>query len=527
MKDWSLGRILSTISGVVAGTDMPSDPTSDVSSGKGVHDAGLGGVVQVGVVIRSGVGGYDCSVRIGGTEIGCQIASNIMSPTYGYSMGFVPPEGSMVVVVLPSRNARRGVVVGAVPLGWTSTPNMPVRQEIPPLYSARKAGYGHYSAFQSPMLDETYSSKVASPNNRPADVLQGEVYLQNEHSCGFFGGSLSGNLHGGGALVKVSRIEDLVRIRSANYERWSDGTVSGDYNDLAYITEEEQSFSYQGERLGDKGLVPGEPVVVGDSTPVIPHPRIKRFVGALGSVCTTIVERPEQTRISKALRDRKTDDEGVLSSHVGEDGSVMVRSAGGMSFERYDRIPSVRRVRKPYDPEGDSEVRHEPVRPFEHGEDEALLPLELFDELAWDQKGAYQRFDEHEKDFRTQEEKDLKVPGDSNRDPSGSTSSMARNDGRRCGVYLAQNGGIVIRDAWGSEISMVGGDIYINDPGSVITTANRSIVSFANDTNAVKARRIAAVESMEVAEIRGARYANIQGGCDEKGGGVLVESFGG
>ena len=527
MKDWTLQRTISTTAGVVAGTDLMSDPTSDISGGRRNSLSGSGGVVQTGIIIRSGVGGYDCAVRIGGREIGCQIASNIMAPTYGYSMGFVPPEGSRVVVVLPSRSALRGIVVGVIPLGWMVTPNTKKKQKVPLLFSRVSAGYSHYGAFSTPVSNEKYSSKVTSPNNRPPDVLHGEMVLKNENSCGFFGGVFSGNMSGGGAFIKTSRIDDLVRVRSANYERWSDETSLNEYNDWAYLSSEEMTFSYQGERMGDKGLTTIGPIVGSSVVPVITHPRIKKFSGALASAETKIVERPEQSRITKDTRSKKQEDEGVFLSHVGEAGELIYRSAGGLSIERYDRIPSVRRIRKPYDPEGDKEVKREPIKPFNHDkEDPAFGPLELFDALAWEQKGVYQRFDEQEKDFKTQEEQDIKTPQDSNNDPAGSSSNMQQNAKKRCGIYLGQNGGITIRDAWGSEISLVGGNIYLSAPGSIVMTANKSIVSLAKDANVVKSKNIVALESMKYTEIRGVSYVNIHGGYTGGNGGVLIESFG-
>ena len=526
-KDWTALRGLNTLAGVAHGGDLLADPTSDILDGRRNHLAGAGGVIQLGQVIRSGVGSYDCAVRINGREVACQIVSNIISPTYGYSLGFVPPEGQRVLVVLPSRNSSRGWVIGCVPFGVCVTPSKDSTIVAPTMYSSSTSGYGHYNAFTAPMKSETYTVRTLSTNNRPPDLLSGEFSLLNENNCGLIGGTLSATLMGGGASIRVSKIEDLVRIRSTNYEKWTDGVTAGEYNDWAYITEEEQFFSYQGERLGDKGLTASGPIIGSAAVPVIVHPRILEFKGALGVAETKFVQRPEQNRITKDSKEKKPEDEGVFSSHTSEAGELMCRSAGGLSFERYDRIPIVRRIRKPYDPEGDKEVEHKPIKPFKHNdEDPAFRPLELFDALAWEQKGVYQRFDEQKKDYRTQEEQEIKTPSDTNFDPPGSSSDMQKNEKRRCGIYLEQNGGITIRDAWGSEISLVGGNIYLNAPGSIVMTANRSIVSFANDSNVMKSKKIAAIESMNYVEMRGVSYVNIQGGYTGGNGGVLIESFG-
>jgi hypothetical protein len=377
------------------------------------------------------------------------------------------------------------------------------------------------------MKNETYTVRTLSTNNRSPDLLSGEFSVLNENNCGIIGGTLSATLIGGGASIRVSKIEDLIRARSTNYEHWTDSNVTGEYNDQAYINKEKYVFSYQGERLGDKGLTASGPIVGSASIPVIPHPRAIEFSGALGTVETKFVQRPEQNRITKDSKEKKPEDEGVFSSHIGEAGELIYRSAGGISIERYDRIPSVRRIRKPYDPEGDKEVKHNPITPFKYNEiDPSLRPLELFDALAWEQKGVYQRFDEQEKDFRAQEEQDIKTPGNANNDPAGSSSNMQQNSKKRCGIYLEQNGGITIRDAWGSEISLVGGNIYLNAAASIVMTANKSIVSFAKDTNVMKAKNIAAMESMKYSEIRGVSYVNIHGGYSGGNGGVLIESFG-
>lgn len=526
---WTTKVDRSTVSGVISGGQLASDPTSDVSSGRRSYNSGAGGIVQIGKVIRSGVGVYDCAVRIGSREIGCQVAGPVMAAAYGYSIASVPTEGSFVVVMLPSMNAMRGFVLGILPLGWMVAPNDASKLNLPSVYDSEdKAGYGHYAAFTNRIVDSsTYSAKIASPNNRPSDILQGEFGFINEHSCGFFGGVFSANIYGGAATIKVSRIDDMIRVRSENYERWSDESVLNEYNDWAYLTSEEQTFSYQGERLGDKGLTASGPIIGSAAAPAIVHPRMLEFKGALGVAETKFVQRPEQNRITKDSKEKKPEDEGVFSSHTSEAGELMCRSAGGLSFERYDRIPIVRRIRKPYDPEGDKEVEHKPIKPFKHNdEDPAFRPLELFDALAWEQKGVYQRFDEQKKDYRTQEEQEIKTPSDTNFDPPGSSSDMQKNEKRRCGIYLEQNGGITIRDAWGSEISLVGGNIYLNAPGSIVMTANRSIVSFANDSNVMKSKKIAAIESMKYVEMRGVSYVNIQGGYTGGSGGVLIESFG-
>lgn len=526
MRDWTLQRTISTTSGVVAGTDLPSDPTSDAGQGRRNALAGAGGVVQIGIVVRSGVGIYDCGVRIGGREIGCQVAMNVMSPSYGYSFGFVPPEGTRVIVVLASRSAPRGFIVGILPLGWMVTPATTSPHRISMMYAKSKAGFSHYGAFETPPKDEKYSAKVASPNNRPADALHGEASLTNEHSCGFFGGTFSASIMGGGSFVRVSRIDEMIRMRSANYSRWSDHVSELEGNDWAYVSGERCEYSYQGERLGDKGLVATSPITA-EKHPVVPHPRVKSFSGALAATRTEIVERPEQDRIENGAADRKPKDEAVLSSHVGEDGQTVVRTAGGIAIERYDRIPSVRRVRQPWDPEGDRNPKHEPIKPFRHDPGNVgVHPLELFDAIAWEQKGMYQRFDEHEKDFKTQEEQEIESPGDGNRDPAGSSSNMSANKRRRAGVYVGQDGSLVLRDAYGSELVFAGGNAYINVPGSIVLTANKSIVSLARESNVMKAKEIAAVESMKFTEIRGVKYTNIQGGSSNDPGGVLIESFG-
>jgi hypothetical protein len=148
--------------------------------------------------------------------------------------------------------------------------------------------------------------------------------------------------------------------------------------------------------------------------------------------------------------------------------------------------------------------------------------------MAWEQASMYKRFDELKKDFSTQQEGDITgTMSNADGDPPGSSElDLSEYKGRRAGVFVGDDGSLILRDAWGSEVVMLGGNIFLNTPGNVITTANRDIVSIARQSAVIRGVSAAEMSSDEsCVRIHAKKLVSIAGGTDTESGGVLIESL--
>ena len=515
------------LSSIASGSSQISDPFGSAIYGQQSPALNSSGSVVVGRVVWSGGESYDCTVRVGDAfDVGCTVAQTAMATASGSAMGSVPPPGSLVVVFLFAYGVSRGVVLGTLPNGW--------------YYGGEKDSpkvlFGHgddmdrhesdeNAAFSSIPRDQLNAEKCGSTSGRPADMVPGDFLVSNEHDVGVYCGMFSSTLMGGPAYVRADRLDDEVKVRSTNMTVWTDPSVGYAYNDCGYLSTESKGFEFGGERAGKYGLK-----ARADQKTLRSNPRIVEYGGFLGGVRSWYLSRP--LKEAQTGYDVPKGVGGVASGHLSQSGCLALRTAGGISLERYDRIPVPRRVRDPWDPEGDDakSVKYLPFRPFRHSRNEHLRSLELYDAESWESSESYLRFDEMEKDFRVDEESDLpESPGDEDLDPMGSMADLSRNKGRRAGIYIGENGSIILRDAWGSEIEMNGGEIRITASGSVTTFAGRSAVSIARESNVVKSvDGVAEVSSGRVVNIAGLGHVSIMGGNDKGGktGGVVIEALG-
>ena len=512
----------------IGSTRIASDPKGIVGIQKAMSMPEM--QIASGIVVRSGVTAYDCAVKVGKEEIACNILTSSISPAFGVASGAIPIEGTYVFVIRDPGNNAKGWVIGQSPLAK----NIPTNSKKP--YKP----YPHYwNEDIIPFLDNAvynvpfsksskYTAKIPAPGNRPADILPGDVVFVNENGCGMFATEYFSEITGGASYVMASRLDDEIRMRSTNMTVWTDHQAKESFNDGGYISEESREYSYQGERLGDKDLkISPEYKKPWETEDKTPRPRVKSWRGFLGNLFSWFALRPKDPgKPDEGLN------KGLISVHASQGGNVMVRAAGGVSMEKYDRIPVPERIKKPWDPEGDREkdTEHKPFESFEGNNDPHARALELSDRMAWEQGTMYKRFDELKKDFKAPNENDLESLKDNDEDPMHSTELQhTKNDKRRAGVYIGNDGSVILRDAWGSEIIMVGGNITINTPGSVVTTAHRNAVTFAGKTIALRGMEAVDISadhpSLGHVRVQSNNLVEIVGGSDDGGGGVLIESI--
>ena len=473
--------------------------------------------VAFGRILRVGAGTYDCMVLIGNRMIGCSFAGTMVSHTFGHSFAALPVEGSSAVVVIPEYDETQGIVIAIFPFGNWALDNTPIKmksQRLDPYEP--KHGYEAVSAYRTPIEDPDYEFKLNSSSNRPMDIIPGEFAILNEHRVGVRLGTFSSEIRGGGAFVRAERLDDEIRIGSLAFTMWTALDCFRSFNDCGLISGELKECSFQGERLGFTGLqLPDE-----DSAGEESHPRVKEFRGYLGNQRGTFFLRPETP---------DKPEEGVASSHISQSGKMLTRSASGISLELYDRIPIPKRVKEYWDPKEKDKCELNPREPFDFGDNPHTVAMKAYDSIAWNQKNDYMSFDDYGDDFETPQEEDLKSPEDPDRDPQGSTDSLSRNKHRRAGLHIMPDGSVIIRDAWGSELVLSGGNVYINTCGNIISMAHNDTVFLSGNSTVMKARdgAVTAASSNGVVEVHGGKHVTIVGGADGKAeGGVLIEALG-
>jgi hypothetical protein len=227
-------------------------------------------------------------------------------------------------------------------------------------------------------------------------------------------------------------------------------------------------------------------------------------------------------------------EEGVFRETTDPSGQHRVSAAGMLVLERTGRIPVP--VRRAYPTDKDHDVESpEVLEPFEHNDDDpGNRQLELFDRQAYDLKNQYARAEglgTYEPDYDVPEEEELK-PLQDKYDPKmdgNETVKLTKFDKRRAGVYLGEDGSVIIRDAWGSEIVMLGGNIQLSCAGNVMTMPGQSALTIAGDDIVQKAQNSVDIHASEHdIRLSAARNMEIIGGADEKKyqGGVIIESRG-
>ena len=94
----------------------------------------------------------------------------------------------------------------------------------------------------------------------------------------------------------------------------------------------------------------------------------------------------------------------------------------------------------------------------------------------------------------------------------------------RAGVFITEDGGIVIRDAYGSSIRMTGGNIYADCPGDILEMPGRDKVTIAGRNASLQAQQdVEVVSAIGNTRIKAHNQLSMLGGAAGTGG-VLIEN---
>lgn len=356
-------------------------------------------------------------------------------------------------------------------------------------------------------------------NYKPTDVTEGEYVISNELGVlvGLFQelAVLKGSEL---AQIQCFLLDDLVRMISHNFSHWTAAGELNVWHDGKAIMVEQGMTHLSREGMGIPQTTNNPQPMFAESGEPTPDDssdyykfekderskaveRLKLFAGRLGDFLHVYLCRPDATA-TRALNGEAGGlfDTGLMDVHLGTDGRVSVRTATGLSIEKTNWIRVPLRVRTPEDPNGDevADIEFEDKKPFEWDnkykvrENPVGYFLQLRDCLAYTQdKYAYLNFAKYKKDFKfsketTDQENQLNSCEDI--DP---TTKFKFSDYklRRSGLYFMDNGGLMLKDAWGSAIVMEGGDIYLQPAKDLVAQPLRHNVIKAGHSLQMAAKK--------------------------------------
>jgi uncharacterized protein (DUF2345 family) len=519
---------------------MPSNTYDDNmrnSTGTAGGPNGNRGCFKQGIITRALPGQYSYSVETDkGETITCKSAATMVSNIVGVKDLSTLSSGTPVILWTDSPGALHGVILCALP---THAKN---KQELRPRqFSADpESGVAIWSSqyFEKMLKAEKFKQKVFANNGRPFDINAGDWGMINEHGVflGILG--LTAVMRGSQqAAIEVHTLDDLVRLRSGQYQHFSAFGEQHIYNDGGNISIEICGSSRQHEVSGKDDI--GEELfernfeISNDYKDLNIRPkeqeatlkrRFQMFFGHLG-LMQMFVCKPEN---GDEKYSREADHQGLLHMNVAESGYFGVTTAAGMALTRDDIIPIPKKLKEPWDPEGDKAEDgelNEPKEPYKMPPAfKGGTHLVVRDMTAWARRNSYQRFDELETDWHTPEADDLFTPDnnyDKTSDGKESNEEFQNHSDRRAGIYVNPDGSVTIMDAAGSQIILDGkGGIQIGGAGNTTLMPGGSAVIFGGDDAIIRAKNSVDISSTDK-DVRLKAEKNLHAYSN---GGILLES---
>lgn len=346
---------------------------------------------------------------------------------------------------------------------------------------------------------------------RPVDVVDGEQVIAND-----FGVMLG--LFQQLAVLKASELaqvqafvmDDLVRIISHNFEHHTALGSTRVYQALRGCNQETLLTHDAAEAAGRPAVTPDDetlpPVITlhGEVTPDDQKnffalaeekrqmvARLKVFVGELGGFLHALLVRPAPGQVRQLDGQAPAVfDTGLAELRTGLDGTIGVRTAASLSLEKTTWIRVPHRLREPEAPVPVPDV--EPAAAYRPDVRQQRDGLPVFQFLQLRDHLAVLQEDLGTHAYRADGR--FAVNDDPAREPVlGPETPLT--PGRTAdyfpasaGIHLLPNGGIALRDAWGSAIVMEGGGIYLQPARDLVMQPLRHLVGKVGGHVALAAR---------------------------------------
>lgn len=528
-------------------------------------------LVMQGYIITYNPQTHSAAVQIQGAQSvwTCVFADELLSYSFGFSETHPAKEGELVLVISVEPETQSGIIIGRIPYPLCFKPDGD-KYNDPDGYHRRfytqddlekETWDKNIPSFMKPFEDPNDDTTHIATHFRPTDVYPGEFAHLNQHNCGIKGGLFSSTLIGGGASLRMSALTNAARLTCESYLRHSMAGNMHEFHNGRYLSTERELAMYQEERLGgckimDKVWTKDAEAPIGtgegkDGENQIIRPRIRELTGYFGHLVSRYCLRPDPSEKKvRVLGKTKPKEAGVSRETIDPSGQYRLSAAGMIVIERTGRIPVPVRIARPTDKDHELES-NKTLQPFEHEKkDPAYRQLELFDRQAYDLKNQYARvdgIDVDDPDYYVPTEAQVKPLEDSydKKFFGNETVKLKKYDKRRAGIFIGEDGSVIVRDAWGSEIVMLGGNITLSCAGNVMTLPGKTALTLAGDDIVHKANnsidihasrkdiRLSAVKNIEmvskdggmILEAKGTGGGSWDGKGDDKGEGVNVSGI--
>lgn len=540
------------------GSALIEGPTNALGQGDfnnaklyGSNQPKLDSQIRLGVVRQFNVGMYSALVSDGQYLYVCFVGSFNVTPGLGYSDAAVLREGDEVFFVIADRKSAQGMILARRPTLFnrdtTHSPKVqhPTDLERRTHFFSNETYRHEVQPYILPLTTKTDTSSKVFTSVRPTDLVPGDCATMNQHHCGFFGGPFSFTVSGGRAQIRFFALENRIRVVADSIIQYlfAGNMMSG--HNRRYISEERSSCLYQEERFGLKSKEQPVVKVLGEDAETYHkkfyftenkkkkqtlRQRFLEHLGWYGGLIARYCLRPDPDDPDVRTLETEAKDAGVSRETIDPSGQYRFAATGMIGTERIGRIPVPVRHKHIWEKDV-KEPEAKKLEEFKHDESHPFYrQLEHADRVAYDLKNSYARYEEKDSGFTVPEEKDLKNKLKDIYDPGfteSKTVKLEKYDKRRSGVWQGEDGSIIIRDAWGSEVVMIGGNIQFSCAGNIETLPGKTALTLAGDDIIHKAQNSVDIHAAEHdVHIDGKRNVQVMAGTDTQPGGVTIEARG-
>jgi hypothetical protein len=411
-------------------------------------------VIKLGIITEIYAGGYVAQVTYGssGSNHALWLSSSNSGLTGSADIS-IPSIGARVAVWCPT--AGPCIILGTLPFAMVNHGALFNVENTEVTYENLK----HHAILTK---DNQHEADFYN-DDRPLDVLPGEFGWMNEY------GNVIALLRGlvilkGSNLsqIQLHTLDRLVRIVSGNFEHLSEQFEEKAYNDHGNLSIEKKIYTEIKELLGEGGAVVENDNGYDLKEEIDQYHRIAAHSGFIGSL------------LHWFARDKQAKENNVDSTevHVEENGEVTLRTTKGITLTNTDRV--YHPARKVVDGE-DTDYFNSKAKEYEEVENFTLSEgdqtVQEKERNLWLSK-KYSKRKYHETEWEIEEHK----------------SPSAEEKLKEAVFRLREDGSILLKDAFGSSIELVDGDITLSCKGNIFLRSGKNIVTLAGKNLALRAK---------------------------------------